>query len=570
MTHTACYQPFSPRLVAERSLNYLTGMVDRQTDCLPYWLIAAQEKPCCARHVRVDDAELVASWYEAMVCTRAILGPNAPGAEVQAAFRRHTLKSWGEHGLRFHEPYPWTHTLHASFHEQGWVLAGLNRMLEQDPADREAHERAGGLVRGLRKLAIRRQVKTFWSGDYPEPEPIYEFPNDVYLQQGGFDLSRHTGRGEQAIRNGVLLQPLVRFWELTNDTVALDLAKGLANHLLGPSRYFNWKGEFFGHVHSAMWVACGLVRLGRLAQVPRYIEKGRQIYDYVRSLSSTYGWVPEYAQWHPMSEEHCETCCIKDMIECALELVDAGLPQYWTDADRFTRNHLVESQIIDGGFVAVEERPDTPDTTWHAMDRRIVGGFSGGTEGNAMSLKRFRSVAGCCVGTAPQALHLLWRRAVEQQADRLVVNSAFDHACDLARVACGYPNAGTVAVTPAATGSVALRSHPWMGEALTATLSGRPVAVTMVDGCWQVDAVSAGATVTFSHPLPERQSVETVRGKALTVHWRGPDVVDITPHPDADDLRLYQRRAGVPYQVPRPPTLAGRGMAVALPTEQKK
>ena len=87
--------------------------------------------------------------------------------------------------------------------------------------------------------------------------------------------------------------------------------------MLGPSRYFNYKMEFFGHVPSAVWFAGGLARLGRLTGREDYIVKAKGIYDFVRSMSSSFGWVPEYARWHEPAEEHCETCCIRDMIVCS-------------------------------------------------------------------------------------------------------------------------------------------------------------------------------------------------------------------------------------------------------------
>lgn len=86
------------------------------------------------------------------------------------------MKSWGEHGLRYHEEYPWTKTIHSSFHEMGYILAALNRILMNNPDDQEAEMRSANLVRGLRSLVIERKVRTFWSGDFEEEETIYESP----------------------------------------------------------------------------------------------------------------------------------------------------------------------------------------------------------------------------------------------------------------------------------------------------------------------------------------------------------------------------------------------------------
>ena len=257
------YEKFQPLKNAQLALNYLTRMVDDRCDFLPYWLVAPHESPAFAKHCRVDDAELVASWYEAIVAVQEMLGTDE-GAAVREGFRRHLMRSWGPHGLRFHHDYPWSHTNHSGFHEMAYIVSALNRWLEHEPDNKLVRRRLTELIHGMRGLVHERKTRTFWSGDFPFDERVYEFPNDIYIQGTGWDFSRVTGRGEEAIRNAMMLQPLARTYELFADEAALDLAIGIANHVLGISRYFNWKGEFFGHVHSAVWFAGGCVLLGRV------------------------------------------------------------------------------------------------------------------------------------------------------------------------------------------------------------------------------------------------------------------------------------------------------------------
>lgn len=562
------YEKFNPLKNAELVLNYLTSMVDEKNDNLPYWLILPHKKPAEAAHCRVDDAELVGSWYEGIDAARKMLGTEK-GAEVQQSFRRHVMKSWGAYGLRFHEDYPWSRTNHSSFHEMGYILPALNRMVENNPEDAEAEKRASELVRGLRSLVIERKVRTFWSGDFEEPEPIYEFPNDVYLRDGGFDLSRHTGRGEQAIRNAIMLHSLVCRYEIAKDEVALDLALGLANHLLGPSRYFNYKMEFFGHVHSTGWVASGLVRLGRVTDKKIYIEKGKKIYDYIRSISSSFGWVPEYAQWHPMNEEHCETCCIKDMIECANELILAGYEEYWNDMNLFARNQLIENQVKTSSYVTVDNcLPDSEGITYRDIDKRMIGGFTGGSLPNSMSLTKFRSIAGCCVGMAPVALGIVWDRAIEAKDGRIIVNIPMDKELPEAKIEMEYPNMGKISVIPNRNSDVAIRMYSWMGENIQGKVD-REIRDVIRDGNLAViKDVPAGAKAEFEHTVETVKVKERVRDEELTVLWRGCDVIDILPH--GEHLRLYQRINGIPKDYPKPEDIAFTGASDYGPTQQKK
>ena len=72
-TLMAKYQHFDPRHMAELAHHYLTSMVDEKNGYLPYWLILPNQKPAEAAHCRVDDAELVGSWYEGLDSAMQVL-----------------------------------------------------------------------------------------------------------------------------------------------------------------------------------------------------------------------------------------------------------------------------------------------------------------------------------------------------------------------------------------------------------------------------------------------------------------------------------------------------------------
>lgn len=560
------YDRYDPLESARLVHHYITNMVDPAYDNLPYWLLLPNKKPAEAAHCRVDDAELVGSWYEGLVSAMRMLGTDE-GDDVKQSLRRHLMKSWGEHGLRFCEKYPWTHTVHASFHEMGYILPGLNMITEDYPDDEENEKRVRELIHGMRSLAIKREVRTFWSGDFTETETIYEFPNDVYLKDGGFDLSRHTGRGEQPIRNAVMLQALVRRYELTNDEEALDLAVGIANYVLGPSRYFNYKMEYFGHVHSAVWFACGLVKLGRLTENKTYIEKGKAIYDYTRSISSSFGWVPEYAQWHPMEEEHCETCCIRDMIICARELISCGYSEYWNDINLFARNQLVENQVRYTGYVTVDNSlPDGDGITYKDIDKRMRGGFTGGSEPNSISLTRFRSIAGCCVGTAPVALKTVWDNCIAEENGVWICNVPCDKENDDIVMKSYIPDEGLISLTAKRAVKAGFRLYDWMKD-VSFTVNGKKADPSYCDG-YVYFCLSEGDCAELRADISDRIVKETAAGREYTVTWRGCDVVDITPR--GEHVRLYQRNSDVPKYYPKPEDVEYTGAANYGPTQQKK
>ena len=561
------YTQFDLRESAALVHHYLTHMVDPAHDNLPYWLLLPNKKPAEAAHCRVDDAELVGSWYEGLVCAMHIL-ETTQGEDVKQSLRRHLMRSWGPHGLRFCEKYPWTHTVHASFHEMGYILPALNRLTEEYPDDALAEQHTAELIRGMRSLVIERKVRTFWSGDYTETEPIYEFPNDVYLLHGGFDLTRHTGRGEPAIRNALMLPALVQRYTLKGDETALDLAEGLANFVLGPSRYFNYKMEFFGHVHSAAWFAYGLLRLGQAVGRTEYLDKGKAIYDYIRSLSSSFGWVPEYAQWHPMAEEHCETCCVRDMILCARELARCGYPAYWADVNAYIRNQFIENQVRYTGYVTCDNtKPDADGITYRDIDKRMVGGFTGGSEPNSISLTRFRSIAGCCVGTAPTAMQMVWDDCITHENGIYTVNVPMARETEALRMESMLPNEGVIRLMAKRPCAAGFRVYDWMGAHWRLSVNGTPTAQKAVDGVAYA-SLQTGDVLTLSFPIETKEIRETVRGTEFTVFWRGCDVVNLLP--EGEHVRLYQRDLSVPKYYPTPDDVVYTGAANLGPTQQKQ
>ena len=81
------YEAFDPLQSAALVHHYITHMVDKAQDNLPYWLLLPNKKPAEAAHCRVDDAELVGSWYEGLHSAMQMLGTADPA--LREKFRAH-------------------------------------------------------------------------------------------------------------------------------------------------------------------------------------------------------------------------------------------------------------------------------------------------------------------------------------------------------------------------------------------------------------------------------------------------------------------------------------------------
>ena len=550
------FKSFDPLEHASLSIDFLTQMTDASLQNLPYGFVSPLSSPPFAEHNRIDDAELIASWYEGLSCARELIG-TSKGADVEENLYHQLVKTgWDDQShLRFPVRRPWSDDLdYCLISEMAIVLSALNRAVEVDAADKQADKRAAEMVVGLRKLVVEHKTRAVGIGLLEIAEPCYSFPTDVYLLGRGFDTAIGTGFSDSVLRYSVLITPLVKRHLLKGDKVALDLAVGLANAITSLSHYFTNRNEFSGHVHSAMWTATGLARLGRLTGQDRYVAKAKGIYDYVRRSSSAFGWVPEYMQWQLMADERCETCCIKDMMECALELVDCGFPEYWDDVHRFWRNQLAQSQLVETGFLprGVKGGVETPQRTYVDIAERVRGGFSGGTAPNSISLSRFRGVSGCCSAAAPQAMLLAWKRAIENNRGNITINFPVDCENELAKVTVGYPNVGYVRIKLKKSSRVIIRVFPWMPAPHEGTIDGRPAGLERRDDQVSFPVCEKGAVLELKHELKMRRVMENVMGLDFFGLWRGPDMVDILPH--GMGLRLYQRIMGVPFELPTIPS----------------
>lgn len=262
------------------------------------------------------------------------------------------------------------------------------------------------------------------------------------------------------------------------------------------------------------------------------------IYEYARSISSRFGWVPELAQQVAPTDVLCETCCIKDMIECASELINAGYDEFYDDLNRFARNQLVENQCKISSFVVVDNAiEDTEARTYREINKRILGGFSGWAAPGNISFSH--SVCGCCTGTAVQALQIFWDRAVEYRRGVVTVNMPVDKTIRQAEVAMGYPNEGYIRVNTKQPCDVAIRLHSWMPNNLEGFANGRRKTFDLEGNLAVFRNIPKNGTVELRHALRSRKVKEIVRGRSYIVTWRGPDVVNISPH--GDGIRLYQR-----------------------------
>ena len=159
---------------------------------------------------------------------------------------------------------------------------------------------------------------------------------------------------------------------------ALDLALLLARK--ATTEFFLDDGSydaerFGGHTHSTTCVMSSLAQLADLTNDSVLLERVRKFYDNgLWEIRDEIGWVVEVGG--PQSEVDClrgETNNSGDILETALILGARGHAQYFADAERIIRAHLLPSQLRDVSFICSAAPPadgsPAPDGEIDAAER---------------------------------------------------------------------------------------------------------------------------------------------------------------------------------------------------------
>jgi hypothetical protein len=254
------------------------------------------------------------------------------------------------------------------------------------------------------------------------------------------------------------------------------------------------------------------------------------------------------------------------MILCAIELIKCGYHEYWNDINLIARNQLTENQVKYTGYVVSDDTlPDSDGKTYHHLGERIIGGYTGGSEPNSISINRFRSIAGCCVGTVPIALGLLWENAVKEENGILTVNIHTEKDSEDYTLTHEMPDNGIITLKLKKGAKAGFRLYEFMGDDVILKKNGKVAEALKTEcGVLYTDA-SAGDVLTLEFKIETIVKKEFFAGREYTEYWRGGDMIDIEPR--GDHIRLYQRDNEKEKYYPTPDDVVFTGTSDRGPTQ---
>jgi hypothetical protein len=520
---------------AELALQNILARLDPALDEQPYFQLDWGSDPPEARHASWDYCDMAGRYVDALILMRQMTG-NRTGLVVEERLRSFLLaRANPQDGLFYDAEAPWSR-YGADMFCQGRTLLGLVSwfLLTGDAAVQASLD---ALIAGLSRIAVHHD-------DY------CVYPKDRWIDgswvEGGLWNGKAPGYAIQQVIG------IARYYEATGSPAARELAGKLARYFVYHSGTINFDGTFQGHTHSGgiLPSTLGVLRYALLAHDRELIAWSQRVYEYARSQSSAFGWVPDGMacdlETNPFAST-CETCSLADMIEIALKLSQAGVGDYWDDVERFARNQLLENQFRDVDRVVPPEGRAQSQTPVAAI---LYGSFESTAAPNSLLRGPQSSIEGCCVGAGGRACFLVWDQVIVERPEGVFVNLLFSRNSPWARLTSFEPYRGEFQLQVQQPRRFYARVPGWaQRDGLRVLLDGVPQATTVKDGYLDLGEGQPGQTFVIGYPQERAHEHITIAGKPYDVRWKGGTVTAIEPA--GTRYPIYQRAAFEASEPPR-------------------
>jgi hypothetical protein len=356
---------------------------------------------------------------------------------------------------------------------------------------------------------------------------------DLWNPGQGWDLDRLTGElGLEASQGHYItgvarsIGPLVKIYKATGLKKALELAlilkeKAIDDAYLEDGAYTE---ERFGtHTHSTTCVMSSLAQLADLTQDLALMNRVRAFYDNgLREIRDDLGWVIESSRTGA-SPDRGEVNNTGDIVETALLLGRWGYPQYYADAERILRAHMLPSQLRDTSFIVEPDNPEGIDGLRNVADRHLGAFGFPAPYGHASVDQESISFNMDIVGGAVASLAEAYLEVVRSDEAGVWVNLLFDHENADAVVQSPYTH-DALQIRLKRPGPLWVRIPEW-ASASDISISGSDETPRVSNGYFFFSQPSVNRRLRFEMALPQHEITLQHRTRNIRTRLRGDEVI---------------------------------------------
>ncbi len=324
-----------------------------------------------------------------------------------------------------------------------------------------------------------------------------------------------------------LIGPLVKYYRATGYGPALDLALTLKEKAI--SEFFREDGAYEpetlgNHSHSITCVISSLAQLADLTHDSTLMNRVRAFYDNgLWQLRDELGWVIETYPAMDHSADRGEVNSTGDVVETALILGRWGYPQYFHDAERIIRGHLLPSQLRDNSFITEPSNAENIDAKRCFADRHL--GAYGCPAPYGHQPMGFENIVFNMdiVGGAVGSLCEVMREATRMDEAGHWVNLFFDHETDVIQVQSPYTY-DRLYIKVKQPRPLFIRIPPWLDTDKLIS-GGVDDGMRKANGYWFIARPPVNQSIAIGFDLPEQTLVLKHHTRNIRVRMRGNEVI---------------------------------------------
>ena len=350
---------------------------------------------------------------------------------------------------------------------------------------------------------------------------------------------------------GRLIQGPVQFYQATGYAPAIKLARKIVNYMRYQSGYFGKDGSFIGgtHFHShtidlLQMLECAIAQNDD--ELKAYVKKS---YEWAKRCPGACSLTGFFAENIDANYKTCESCEVADMLALAAKLSQAGIGDYWDDADRWSRNQFFESQLMRTDWVKarVKSKPaHAPDAnlTTERVPERNIGAFAGWSTPNDWWNGAGGPFMHCCTGNGTRAIYYVWEHMLDYQDGALKINLLMNRASKWADVYSYVPYEGRIDVKiKKSCKKASVRMPEWVTgdkqQKVACTVNGKEAGFTWKGRSIHLGPAQPGDRIVVTFPISEWTAKEKIGGVDYTYTLRGNTVISVDP--PGKICPIYQR-----------------------------